>query len=189
MKPRARIIASSVAAIRPEIMGLGPIPAIEKLLAEAKMTMSDIDVVEINEAFAAQIVPCKEDLGSTMTSSTRSAARSRSATLRDDRRAHHDDAAQRPRDARRHLRDRVDVRGGRDGHGDDRRAAERRDRKVNRRLCSLSASTSAALAPARTERASACPGARDRAAPPSGGAPGLNSSSGSQYRSRGAAFR
>jgi acetyl-CoA C-acetyltransferase len=63
MKPRARIVASAVAGLRPEIMGLGPIPAIEKLLAAANMTMSDIDVVEINEAFAAQIVPCKEDLG------------------------------------------------------------------------------------------------------------------------------
>ncbi len=61
-KPKVRIIASTVAAIRPEIMGLGPIPAIEKLLAQTKMTMDDIDVVEINEAFAAQIVPCKEDL-------------------------------------------------------------------------------------------------------------------------------
>jgi len=63
MKPRARIVASSVAGLRPEIMGLGPIPAIQKLLEATKMTMSDIDVVEINEAFAAQIVPCKEDLG------------------------------------------------------------------------------------------------------------------------------
>ena len=63
MKPRARIVASAVAGLRPEIMGLGPIPAIQKLLATAGMTMSDIDVVEINEAFAAQIVPCKEDLG------------------------------------------------------------------------------------------------------------------------------
>jgi acetyl-CoA C-acetyltransferase len=62
LKPKVRIIASTVAAIRPEIMGLGPIPAIEKLLAATKMTMDDIDVVEINEAFAAQIVPCMEDL-------------------------------------------------------------------------------------------------------------------------------
>jgi acetyl-CoA C-acetyltransferase len=62
-KPRARIVASTVAAIRPEIMGLGPIPAIQKLLAATGMSMSDIDVVEINEAFAAQIVPCKEELG------------------------------------------------------------------------------------------------------------------------------
>ena len=61
--PRARIIASTVAAIRPEIMGLGPIPAIQQLLKNTGMAMSDIDVVEINEAFAAQIVPCKEDLG------------------------------------------------------------------------------------------------------------------------------
>ena len=63
LKPKARIIASSVAAIRPEIMGLGPIPAIKAVLAQAGMTMDDIDVVEINEAFAAQIVPCKEELG------------------------------------------------------------------------------------------------------------------------------
>jgi acetyl-CoA C-acetyltransferase len=61
-KPRARIIASTVAGIRPEVMGLGPIPAIEELLKNTGMSMSDIDVVEINEAFAAQIVPCKETL-------------------------------------------------------------------------------------------------------------------------------
>jgi acetyl-CoA C-acetyltransferase len=63
LTPRARIVASAVAAVRPEIMGLGPIPAIQALLKEAGMTMDDVDVVEINEAFAAQIVPCKEDLG------------------------------------------------------------------------------------------------------------------------------
>jgi acetyl-CoA C-acetyltransferase len=44
-------------------MGLGPIPAIQALLEQAGMTMAEIDVVEINEAFAAQIVPCKEELG------------------------------------------------------------------------------------------------------------------------------
>jgi acetyl-CoA C-acetyltransferase len=63
LKPKARIIASTVAAIRPEIMGLGPIPAIQALLKQTGMSMDDIDIVEINEAFAAQIVPCKEDLG------------------------------------------------------------------------------------------------------------------------------
>src|SRR5947209_10224100 len=62
LKPKARIIASTVAAIRPEIMGLGPIPAIQALLKQTGMSMSDIDIVEINEAFAAQIVPCKTDL-------------------------------------------------------------------------------------------------------------------------------
>jgi len=63
LKPRARIIASTVAAIRPEIMGLGPIPAIQKLLEATGKTIDEIDIVEINEAFAAQIVPCKEELG------------------------------------------------------------------------------------------------------------------------------
>jgi acetyl-CoA C-acetyltransferase len=63
LQPRARIVASTVAAIRPEIMGLGPIPAIQKLLAQTGMTIDDIDIVEINEAFAAQIVPCMQELG------------------------------------------------------------------------------------------------------------------------------
>jgi acetyl-CoA C-acetyltransferase len=63
LKPRARIIASTVAAIRPEIMGLGPIPAIQALLKATGRTMDEVDVVEINEAFAAQIVPCKQELG------------------------------------------------------------------------------------------------------------------------------
>ena len=63
LNPKARIVAASAAAIRPEIMGLGPIPAVEKVLRYAGMTMDDIDVVELNEAFAAQVVPCKEEWG------------------------------------------------------------------------------------------------------------------------------
>jgi acetyl-CoA C-acetyltransferase len=63
LKPKARILASTVAAIRPEIMGLGPIPAIQALLEQTGMKIDDIDIVEINEAFAAQIVPCKQELG------------------------------------------------------------------------------------------------------------------------------
>jgi acetyl-CoA C-acetyltransferase len=63
LKPKARILASTVAAIRPEIMGLGPIPAIQALLKASGVKIDDVDVVEINEAFAAQIVPCKEELG------------------------------------------------------------------------------------------------------------------------------
>src|SRR5829696_5750417 len=63
LKPRARIVASSVAAIRPEIMGLGPIPAVAKVLEQTGMTIGDIDVLELNEAFAAQVVPCRDDLG------------------------------------------------------------------------------------------------------------------------------
>jgi acetyl-CoA C-acetyltransferase len=62
VEPKAKILASTVAAIRPEIMGLGPIPAIQALLKQTGMTVDDVDIVEINEAFAAQIVPCKEEL-------------------------------------------------------------------------------------------------------------------------------
>jgi acetyl-CoA C-acetyltransferase len=65
LKPRARIVASTVAALRPETMGLGPIPAIRALLEQAGLTIGDLDVVEINEAFAAQIVPCMQELGIT----------------------------------------------------------------------------------------------------------------------------
>jgi acetyl-CoA C-acetyltransferase len=63
LTPKARIVASTVAAIRPEIMGLGPIPAIRALLKQTGMSMADVDIVEINEAFAAQIVPCRDELG------------------------------------------------------------------------------------------------------------------------------
>jgi acetyl-CoA C-acetyltransferase len=63
LKSRARIIASSVAAIRPEIMGLGPIPAVKAVLEQAGMTIEDIDVLELNEAFAAQVVPCRDEWG------------------------------------------------------------------------------------------------------------------------------
>jgi acetyl-CoA C-acetyltransferase len=63
IKPIARIVASSVSALAPEIMGLGPIEAVRKVLKQAGMSMNDIDVVEINEAFAAQVVPVCRELG------------------------------------------------------------------------------------------------------------------------------
>ncbi len=63
LEPRARIVASSVAAIRPEIMGLAPIPAVRAVLEQAGLTIEDIDAVELNEAFAAQVVPCRDELG------------------------------------------------------------------------------------------------------------------------------
>jgi acetyl-CoA C-acetyltransferase len=62
LQPRARIVASSVAAIRPEIMGLGPIPAVRAVLEQADMAIGDMDIVELNEAFAAQVVPCRDEL-------------------------------------------------------------------------------------------------------------------------------
>jgi acetyl-CoA acetyltransferase family protein len=132
LKPRARIVASSVAAIRPEVMGIGPVPAIQQLLAATRMTIDDIDVVEINEAFAAQIVPCKDQLGIDDDKlNPFGGAIALGPPVRHDGRADHDHAAQRPRDPRRDLRDRVDVRGGRHGHGDARRAPQ--VGRVNRR--------------------------------------------------------
>jgi len=65
LTPKARIIASAVGALEPEYMGLGPIPAVRKVLAQAGMTMEDVDVVELNEAFAAQVIPCKREWGIT----------------------------------------------------------------------------------------------------------------------------
>jgi acetyl-CoA C-acetyltransferase len=61
--PRARIVASSVAALRPEEMGLGPIPAVAAVLEQAGMTIGDVDALELNEAFAAQVVPCRDEWG------------------------------------------------------------------------------------------------------------------------------
>jgi acetyl-CoA C-acetyltransferase len=63
LRPRARIVASSVAALEPEYMGVGPILAIRKLLALTALSIDDIDIVEINEAFAAQVLPCMRRLG------------------------------------------------------------------------------------------------------------------------------
>ena len=63
LTPLARIVASGVSALSPEIMGLGPVEASRQALARAGMTMSDIDLVEINEAFAAQVIPSYTDLG------------------------------------------------------------------------------------------------------------------------------
>jgi acetyl-CoA C-acetyltransferase len=61
--PLARIVSSGVSALNPEIMGLGPIEACRQALSRAGMTIDDIDLVEINEAFAAQVIPSARHLG------------------------------------------------------------------------------------------------------------------------------
>jgi acetyl-CoA C-acetyltransferase len=63
IRPRARIVASSVAGLAPEIMGVGPIDAVRRVLRQAGMTIEDVDVVELNEAFAAQVLPVCRELG------------------------------------------------------------------------------------------------------------------------------
>jgi len=62
LKPLARIVASGVSGLNPEIMGLGPIEACRQALSRAHMTIKDIDLVEINEAFAAQVIPSARHL-------------------------------------------------------------------------------------------------------------------------------
>ncbi|MFZ9731327.1 MAG: acetyl-CoA C-acetyltransferase [Ilumatobacteraceae bacterium] len=63
LKPIARIVSSGVSALNPEIMGLGPIEASRQALKRAGMTIDQIDLVEINEAFAAQVIPSAKHLG------------------------------------------------------------------------------------------------------------------------------
>jgi acetyl-CoA C-acetyltransferase len=63
IQPLARVVASGVSALNPEIMGLGPIGASRQALARAGLTIEDIDLVEINEAFAAQVIPSAKHLG------------------------------------------------------------------------------------------------------------------------------
>ena len=62
LTPLARIVASGVSALNPEIMGLGPVDAVRQTLKRAGMTIADIDLVEINEAFAAQVLPSARHL-------------------------------------------------------------------------------------------------------------------------------
>jgi acetyl-CoA C-acetyltransferase len=63
LTPLARIVSTGLSALSPEIMGLGPVEASKQALARAGMSIDDIDLVEINEAFAAQVVPSYQDLG------------------------------------------------------------------------------------------------------------------------------
>src|SRR5207248_11266829 len=64
LSPKVRIIASALSGLAPEIMGVGPIEAVRKVLAQAGMAITDIDIVELNEAFAAQVLPVCDELGS-----------------------------------------------------------------------------------------------------------------------------
>jgi acetyl-CoA C-acetyltransferase len=61
--PLARIVASTVVGVEPRTMGLGPVPATRRILAKTKLTLPDMDVIELNEAFAAQVLACVRQLG------------------------------------------------------------------------------------------------------------------------------
>ncbi|SET41094.1 MULTISPECIES: 3-oxoadipyl-CoA thiolase [Marinobacter] len=63
IKPRGRIVSAAIAGVEPRVMGYGPVPACEKALARAGLSINDMDVIEINEAFAAQVLGCTTKLG------------------------------------------------------------------------------------------------------------------------------
>jgi acetyl-CoA C-acetyltransferase len=62
-KPRARIVDYEISGVAPEIMGIGPVPAVRALLGRLDLQLKDIDLIELNEAFAAQVIACDRELG------------------------------------------------------------------------------------------------------------------------------
>ena len=63
LKPTAKIVSSAVVGVEPRIMGIGPVKASEKALAKAKLTLNDMDIIELNEAFSAQSLACIREMG------------------------------------------------------------------------------------------------------------------------------
>ena len=62
VEPLARVVDYEFAGVAPEVMGLGPVPAVRRLLERRKLTLDDVDLVELNEAFAAQVIACDREL-------------------------------------------------------------------------------------------------------------------------------
>ncbi|HYH84568.1 MAG TPA: thiolase family protein, partial [Pyrinomonadaceae bacterium] len=62
VEPLARVVDYEIAGVAPEVMGIGPVPAVRRLLERQKLTMDSIDLVELNEAFAAQVIACDREL-------------------------------------------------------------------------------------------------------------------------------
>ena len=63
LTPRARIVSSAASGVLPRVMGIGPVPAVHKVLARCRLELSQVDVIELNEAFAAQALAVLRDLG------------------------------------------------------------------------------------------------------------------------------
>jgi len=63
LRPMARVVSTAVAGVHPDVMGIGPVPAVRKALLRAGISLEDLDVIEINEAFASQSVACVDELG------------------------------------------------------------------------------------------------------------------------------
>ena len=69
LRPLARIVGAAIAGVEPRIMGIGPVYASEKILARTGLTLDQMDILELNEAFAAQVIPSAKHLGISMESS------------------------------------------------------------------------------------------------------------------------
>ena len=122
--PLARIVSTGVTALSPEIMGLGPVEASRQALARAGMTIDDIDLVEINEAFAAQVIPSYRDLGIDLDKlNVNGGAIAVGHPFGMTGRQDHLDDPEQPAVPRQDVRPGDHVRRRRPGHGDDLRAA------------------------------------------------------------------
>ena len=172
LTPLARIVSTGVSGLSPEIMGLGPVEASRRALALAGMSIGDMDLVEINEAFAAQVIPSYQDLGHRPRPAQRARRRDRARPpVRLDRRPDHHHAAQRPAERRQGVRPRDDVRRRRPGHGDGPAAPQLRRLRAGggSRRGSAAASATTSRAGRRVGRSPrrSRPG-RGRPAPPAG---------------------
>ena len=125
LTPRARIVTAATYGNEPEYMGVAPIGAIKKVLDRAGMTIDDVDVVELNEAFAAQVIPIMDECGIPLEKlNTHGGAIALGHPFGMTGRPDHDHAAERDGDGRPPGRPGDDVRRRRPGQGDDRRASE-----------------------------------------------------------------
>ncbi len=125
LTPLARIVSTGVSGLSPEIMGLGPVEASKQALRRAGLTIDDIDLVEINEAFAAQVIPSYRDLGIDLDKlNVNGGAIAVGHPFWHDGRPHHRHPDQLAPVARQAVRPGDDVRRRRPGHGDGHRAPQ-----------------------------------------------------------------
>jgi Thiolase, C-terminal domain len=133
-----RIVSTNLSALSPEIMDLRPVDASRQALSRAGLTINDIDLVEINEAFAAQVIPSYQDLGGRHRPTQRARRRHCRRAPWHDRWSHHDDIDQWPCLSRQACPPRNHVRRRRAGNGDGPRASVSARLPTTPRACTCS---------------------------------------------------